>query len=313
MLRQGDNMPTTKWRDNSKSKINEILTLLVDDIPDDDRSLSVCRKNWKIQKCFENNLLFPFLDSEIEFNMVKFSYDKVTTGVEDNIVPQNGFIVVYSLGNSVYYIINKKTDNKVILRKMLSYTGKNELDDNSTTFSSDFFLWLINRIYYANNIIEVNDDEYLEINAIKAFKGDTEDSQTKLSASGESVMNVISALSFFLESKQLKTVTIELSYRKHSKIEITIKSDALDVDIKSYMGDFMSINPEERKARLHLLVYLEIIPLLLQEYDTDKESDLWNNDHYLNFIGDVATTIANKIEQKKEAIKNIDTKHGMDS
>ena len=144
---------------------------------------------------------------------------------------------------------------------------------------------------------------------LKAFKGDTEDSQTNLSTSGESVMNVISVLSFFIESKQLKTVTIELSYRKHSKIEITIKNDALDVDIKSYMGDFMSINPEERKARLHLLVYLEIIPLLLQEYDTDKESDLCNNDHYLNFIGDFATTIANKIEQNKEAIKNIDTKH----
>ena len=210
-------------------------------------------------------------------------------------------------------IINKKTDNKVILRKMLSYSGRNELGDGSIKFDSDFFLWLINRIYYANNIIEVSDEESLEINAIKAFKGDTEDSQTKLSASGESVMNVISALSFFLESKQLKTVTIELSYRKHSKIEITIKSDALDVDIKSYMGDYMSFDLEERKARLHLLVYLEIIPLLMQEYGTDKENDLWNNNHYLNFVGDVANTIADKIEQKKESIKNIGTNHKTDS
>ena len=97
-------MSTTRWKDNSKSNINEILNLLVDAIPDDnDGSSSVCRKNWKIAKCFQNNLFFSFLDSTIEFNMIKFSYDKVTIGVEDNIVPQNGFIVVYRFGNSVYY------------------------------------------------------------------------------------------------------------------------------------------------------------------------------------------------------------------
>ncbi len=300
-------MSTTRWKDNTKSNIDEAIGLLVDAIPDDDSTSSICRRSWKIEKCFPANLLFPFLNSTIEFNMVTFSYDRVTSGVEDNIVPQNGFIVVYSFGNSVYYIINKKTDNKVILRIMLSYGGKNELDNSSIKADSDFFLWLIKRIYYGDNIIEINDEESLVINAIKAFQGDTEDSQTKLSASGESVMNVISALSFFLESKQLKKVTIELSYRKHSKIEISIKSDVLDVDIKSYIGDFDSLEPDEKKARLHLLVYLEIIPLLIQEYRTDKENDLWNTDRYLEFVVDVADTIAKKIDQKKQSISDIGT------
>ena len=300
-------MSTTRWKDNTKSNINEAIDLLVDPIPDDDSTASICRKNWKIQKCFSDNLSFPFLSSTIEFNMVNYSYDKVTTGAEDNIVPQNGFIVVYCLGNSVYYIISKKADNKTILRKMLSYNGKNELDNDNSSIKtdSDFFLWLIKRIYYGDNSIEINDEDSLVINAIKAFQGDTEDSQTKLSASGESVMNVISALSFFLESKQLKTVTIELSYRKHSKIEITIKSDALDVDTKSYIGDFDSLDPDEKKARLHLLVYLEIIPLLIQEYRTDKENDLWNTNRYFDFVVDVANTIAKKIDQKKKSIREI--------
>lgn len=300
-------MSTTRWKDNTKSKINEAIDLLVDTIPDDDSTASICRKNWKIQKCFPDNLSFPFLSSTIEFNMVNYSYDKVTTGAEDNIVPQNGFIVVYCLGNSVYYIISKKADNKTILRKMLSYSGKNELDNDNSSIKtdSDFFLWLIKRIYYGDNSIEINDEHSLVINAIKAFQGDTEDSQTKLSASGESVMNVISALSFFLESKQLKTVTIELSYRNHSKIEITIKSDALDVDTKSYIGDFDYLDPDEKKARLHLLVYLEIIPLLIQEYRTDKENDLWNTNRYFDFVVDVANTIAKKIDQKKKSIREI--------
>lgn len=300
-------MSTTRWKDNTKSNINEAIDLLVDTILDDDSTASICRKNWKIQKCFPDNLSFPFLSSTIEFNMVNYSYDKVTTGAEDNIVPQNGFIVVYCLGNSVYYIISKKADNKTILRKMLSYSGKNELDNDNSSIKtdSDFFLWLIKRIYYGDNSIEINDEDSLVINAIKAFQGDTEDSQTKLSASGESVINVISALSFFLESKQLKTVTIELSYRNHSKIEITIKSDALDVATKSYIGDFDSLDPDEKKARLHLLVYLEIIPLLIQEYRTDKENDLWNTNRYFDFVVDVANTIAKKIDQKKKSIREI--------
>ena len=108
-----------------------------------------------------------------------------------------------------------------------------------------------------------------------------------------------------MESKQLKTVTIELSYRNHSKIEITIKSDALDVATKSYIGDFDSLDPDEKKARLHLLVYLEIIPLLIQEYRTDKENDLWNTNRYFDFVVDVANTIAKKIDQKKKSIREI--------
>jgi len=211
---------TTKWKDNKTSDINEAISLLTDEIPDDDNDNGISRRNWRIGKCFQDNLMASFLKTAVEYNLISFSYDRVSnTGSEENIVPQSGFIVVYTTGTGVNYIINKKSDAKLVLRKMLSYSGKNELDNSTFNLNSDFFLWLVNRLYYTNNKIDVNEDE-LCINAIKGFKGDTEDSQTKLSASGESVMNVISALSFFLESKQLKNVEIELSYGSHTKIDV---------------------------------------------------------------------------------------------
>ena len=296
-------MSTTKWRDNKTSDINEAVALLIDDIHDDDNGNVLSRRNWKIEKCFQNNLTASFLNTDVEYNLINFSYDKVSNaGLDENILPQSGFIIVYTTGVGVNYIINKKSDAKLVLRKMLSYSGKNELDNSTFNLNSDFFLWLVNRLYYANNKIDVNEDE-LCINAIKGFKGDTEDSQTKLSASGESVMNVISALSFFLESKQLKNVEIELSYGSHTKIDVSIKSDVLDVNLSSYIGDFDNNDQNEMKAKLNLLVFLEIIPLLIQEYQTDKENEEWNNKCYFDFISDVADTIAEKIDRIKEALQ----------
>ncbi|SDA10201.1 hypothetical protein SAMN02910447_00072 [Ruminococcus sp. YE71] len=295
-------MSTTKWKDNKTSNINEAISLLTDEISDDDNGNGISRRNWRIEKCFQENLTASFLKTDVEYNLISFSYDKVSnTGSEENNVPQSGFIVVYTTGIGVNYIINKKSDAKIVLRKMLSYSGKNELDNTTFNLNSDFFLWLVNRIYYTNNAIDVNEDE-LCINAIKAFQGDTEDSQTKLSASGESVINVISALSFFLESRQLNKVSIELSYGSHTKIDVSIRRDVLDVDLLSYIGDFDNDEPDEMKAKLNLLVFLEIIPLLIQEYQTDKENEEWNNKCYLDFISDVADTIADKIEKKKESL-----------
>ncbi|WP_295219869.1 hypothetical protein [Ruminococcus sp.] len=200
-------MATTRWKDTKVDNIEKAIELIMDDIPDDDESLNISRKNWKMSKGFSDNLTVTLLGKKVDFNIINFSYDKITsTGLVENIVPQAGFIIVYSIENQVNYIINKNSDAKLILRKMLSYTGKNEIENNSFGINSDFFLWLVNRIYYANNVIDVDGETpaVLKINAIKGFQGDTEDSQTRVSASGESVMNVISVLSFFLESRQLR-------------------------------------------------------------------------------------------------------------
>lgn len=59
-------------------------------------------------------------------------------------------------------------------------------------------MWLISKVYGKENTISSENEELsdLIIDSIKGFKGDTEDLLAKVSMSGESVMNIISALSF---------------------------------------------------------------------------------------------------------------------
>ena len=279
--------------------------LLTDSVENDNRSSGISRENWKIAKVFDENKSIVLLGNTLTYNVIRFSYDKITLyGPDANVIPQNGIIIVYFHNGTVNYIIDKNSDAKQVLRKLLSYTGRNEIDDNGFRFDSDFFLWLINRVYYTNNAIEIAEENgfELELQSIKGFSGDTEDSQTKVSASGESVMNIISTLSFFLESRKLKQIKLDLKYKTHERIELILKNGTLEVDLKSYLGSYDEDQADERIANLYLMAYIEIVPILIQEYRTDIENDLWNKECYVKFMNNVADTLKEKIEGKTKAI-----------
>ena len=279
--------------------------LLTDSVENDNRSSGISRENWKIAKVFDENKSIVLLGNTLTYNVIRFSYDQITLyGPDANVIPQNGIIIVYFHNGTVNYIIDKNSDAKQVLRKLLSYTGRNEIDDNGFRFDSDFFLWLINRVYYTNNAIEIAEENgfELELQSIKGFSGDTEDSQTKVSASGESVMNIISTLSFFLESRKLKQIKLDLKYKTHERIELILKNGTLEVDLKSYLGSYDEDQADERIAKLYLMAYIEIVPILIQEYRTDIENDLWNKECYVKFMNNVADTLKEKIEGKTKAI-----------
>ena len=278
---------------------------MTDSVENDNRSSGISRENWKIAKVFNENKSIVLLGNTLTYNVIRFSYDKITLyGPDANVIPQNGIIIVYSHNGTVNYIIDKNSDAKQVLRKLLSYTGRNEIDDNGFRFDSDFFLWLINRVYYTNNAIEIAEENgfELELQSIKGFSGDTEDSQTKVSASSESVMNIISTLSFFLESRKLKQIKLDLKYKTHERIELILKNGTLEVDFKSYLGSYDEDQADERIAKLYLMAYIEIVPILIQEYRTDIENDLWNKECYVKFMNNVADTLKGKIEEKTKAI-----------
>lgn len=300
-------MATTRWKDRETTEFDKAIALLTDDVENDNRSSCISREDWEIHKVFDADKDIDLFGGKLKYNVIHFSYNKITLyGAEENVVPQNGIVVIYSNNQVINYIIDKNSDAKQVLRKLLSYTGKNEIDDNRFHFDNDFFLWLINRVYHTNNTIEIAEENgfELELQSIKGFTGDTEDAQTKVSASGESVMNIISTLSFFLESRKLKQIKLDLKYKTHEKIELILKNGTLDVDFKSYIGSFESDGEYERTAKLYLTAYIEIVPLLIQEYRTDIENGLWNKECYVKFMNDVADTLKDRIERKTEAINN---------
>ena len=76
----------------------------------------------------------------------------------------------------------------------------------------------------------------------------------------------------------------------------------MEVDLKSYLGSFEQDSAEEQIAKLYLMSYIEVLPILIQEYKTDIENDLWNKDCYVKFMNNVSNKLKEKIEAKTKAI-----------
>lgn len=302
---------TTRWRDSVSENINTAIESLIDEVITDEKMTGITWDNWNLHKVFQVNQKILLNAKNVEYNYIKYSFDQTTAGdvyVEDRVVKREGFIIVYGAGSSINYIIDQNSSAMKLLRRLLSYNKKNEIEKNSFDFSNDFFIWLIYRVYNWNYNIEISpDDKSLKLDAIKGFKGDTEDMQTKVSASGETVMNIISTLSFILESSNLNQVKLDLNYTGHSNISLALQKGTVNALLDDYSGNFeQEESLELRIAKLYLTIYLEILPMLFQEYNTDIGNDLWNKEVYVDFMKNVGGELTEKIKSK---ISSLDDKN----
>ena len=294
---------TTRWRDTVIQSVDEAVGSLIDDVLSDENVGNITWDNWNLQSAFSQSQHIQLNGRAVEYNYVKYSYEQTTIGdvyVEDRIVKREGFIIVYNNGSGINYIIDQNSSAMKLLRKLLSYTNRNEIEKNSFELTNDFFIWLIYRAYHANyNIEMVPENQELKIASIKGFKGDTDDLQTKVSASGETVMNIISTLSFLLESSNLNQVKLDLNFTEHPNISLLLQKGTVNAYFNDYVGTYESEEQLEQKiSKLYLTIYLEILPMLVQEYNTDIGNDLWNREVYIDFMKNVAETLTQKIQTK---------------
>ena len=299
---------TTRWRDNQADSIEDVQKKMLSPIPDDERTNSVYWRNISCKEAFDEIASVTLNGTDIRFTALNYKYDKcyVQENLEDDRVTQkNGLIIIYQLNSEIYYIIDQKSSAKKFIRKILSYTGKNEIDRVSFCFSGDFFVWLINKLYSTEvEIVNSKCDErrYLYINEIKGIRGDTEDYLTKVSANGESVMNVISTLSFLIESKNLDQIILSISYTGHECICMKIQKNTLEIE-KPYNGEYINEGNQQLFTKLYLLLYLEILPLLEQEYRTAREKKDWSQELYVQFLIKLKEDITKKIDTKISNLK----------
>lgn len=300
-------MATTRWTDKKTVSLDSAISLLLDSVLSDERAANISWENWDIQRAFSENQTIMLNGRNIQYNMIKCSYDQISSGeqpLEDRTVRKFAFIIPYYNGATVNYIIDQNTSAQKMLRRLLSYTKKNEIERNVYKFSNDFFIWLLSKVYNSDNIIESNNDNLsdLQLNSIKGFRGDTEDLQTRVSATGESVMNIISTLSFLLESSRLNQIKVELCYSEHENISLILKKDCIAIDFKPYLGSFEREDNDAKMAKLYLLVYLEILPLMEQEYQSDISNGVWSRDTYIEFMNKVAKNLTERIKEKTNAL-----------
>lgn len=301
-------MQTTRWIDAEMSSLDAAISKMESVvIADSDGENTTQYLNWETGRVFEKNQTIDIREKHMEFNCVSFSYDKIIPGeqlVEGIQHKYNGIVIVYSDGAHVNYIIDKFTNAKFILRKLLSYAGKKEIAPNEYAITSDLFLWMIKKVYEDNNDIEQEDGALLSIDSVSGFKGDSEDMKTTVIAKGESLMNLISTLSFVLESKRINQIKISLQYSEHENIEAVLNTKpALDIKDKKYLGAFLWDGNNDiilTRAKLYLLMYLDIIPRLLQAYYTEKDNDLWNNEVKKSFFRELGEELTRKISERIE-------------
>lgn len=296
----------TRWTDEANTDFNKIETLLLQKHSDEVPENGAKYLNWKIEKIFEENKDIVLNGRTVTYNYYTYSVDQIPGGtedLEDGTYTKTGFLIPYSSNGKIRYIISRNSYAQTYLRKMLFYTGRGEIVNNSVGFTGDIFVWLISKVYSSENQIQSESDALvdLSIDSIKGFKGNTEDFLAKVSMSGESVMNIISALSFLIESQNLNQITVDLSYRGHTNIEISLNNkNTIGFAEDKYLGELNQSSREEIIAVCFLTLYTEIIPILLQKYQSDIDTNMWGQGKCVEFLeklrADLSEKIANRIE-----------------
>lgn len=300
-------MQTTRWSENEKRTLEEVIKAIISYSGDDTKEVG--DKNFQFEKAFENNQIIELNYKEIKFNRIKFRYETIVSGIdltlEERTSQKTGYILVYNNGEDNYIIIDKNSGAETLIRKLLGYKNqRKKINSKMLPLNSDFFIWMINKVYNNENIL----DDGIEIKTIKGFQGNTEDLLTKVTADGETVMNVISALSFLLESKNLNQTKIELQYNEtHYNIELTLKqgkkNPVIEIEPKSYRGE-LTLKSVDFIDYLLLIVYVELMPKLFQCYKQEISNDEWNSvDGYVNFITEVGKDLSNRINERIKDVK----------
>lgn len=301
---------TTRWTDRDIVSLDEAIALIMSENESLANDGGVSYSNLEKEKAFEQNQTVTIDTRAYSYNVVEFSMNSITPGstpIEARTQPIRGLIILYSDGNRVHYIINRNYDALKLLRKLLGYTGRNEIMENKFLFSDDIFMWFVKIVSNKENEFSFTDSNQNEleliINSIIGVRGETRD-ENKLSAQGDTVLNLISTLSFILESNLLKQIVLRTQYTGHENIEMRLNDKGVvAVETDSYSGNYEDLEDPKMKAQVLLLVYLEVIPKLLQVYFEEKDEEKWNLSEKDIFFNDVEKKLIERLQERKNEFR----------
>lgn len=305
---------TTRWIDT----INDNIQNVIEKIVDKEKFKEDNFKNWNecfFEEAFKDNKKIELNGRSVEYNYIKGSYLESRASHEPIRVDLK-IIIYLDSENKINYIINRNSDALTILRKLLGFKSKGEIEKKMPNIDDDFLFWVINKIYTDSPIeTESVNLETLYLESIKHFSGDSEDLQTKVSAQGESVMNLISSLSFFLESRCLNNIKLELKYRKNYGLALNFMKNSIGIDTNNYLGEYKSDDENETYVKLYLLIYLEIMTILVEAYNREVENAEWNDEVYKGFLKEIGEKIdeririiLDKFDEKTKLLSNNEVK-----
>lgn len=300
-------MTLSRWTDNSKKSMDEILKNMMDYgdwITPEEDPLTGDYLRFQIMKYFDENQKITLNNHEITYNYISYEYERVRPGEEDNemkssrIYPVTGYIIIYTDGTNTQYITNRSSNDatKTILRKLNNYNKKLEITPNPFRISEDVFIWMIYRVLnFSEDSLE--DESRLYLKKIIAFKGATHDRLAEVKGTGNKIMNLLSTLAFLFENEKVSFITTRIQYQNET-IEVSLDlNGTIEIDLESYVGDCL-MHPEcEKKSIVTLVTFLEIIPKIL----TSHHNDEWSVDKKVGFFTNIGESIQEKINEKIHA------------
>jgi len=312
----------TRWLDDKCDDINSILESMTNFSKKSESGHDrTSFQDLTTRKLLDENETIKLKDKNITFNLIRYTYNQVSTDnsdsplpIEDRTLQRSGIVIVYTDGIHVRYIINRNFDAQRVLRFILGYSGKGEIVKNQPILESDMFIWLIKKIYSDENDIDLeNGTPALSVDNLTEFRGQTTDATNMVSANGDTIMNILSTLSFLLESNLMKQIKFNVEYDEHNNIGLVLSKGVIGTSVKSYSGifeddDYSSLTKEDSdsiiEAKIYLVCYLIILPEIIQTYDVAIDENEWNSEKHKEFLKNVANDLQEKINHR---VKDIDS------
>ncbi|EKF8406534.1 hypothetical protein O0486_001972, partial [Staphylococcus pseudintermedius] len=236
------------------------------------------------------------------YKVYKYFNESINKGFENDsnrearVSSTEAILIVLTNGSINQFVISKSNSDskgKSIIRKLMKYEDKGEIENNQVSLLSnkDFYLWLF---YVVLN--DENDNEKLSVQSIEAYSGNTYiDKLTNVSGTGSKVMNLLSTLTFLFEIKDINKVKVKIKFEDHLFVTEFFDngtSNNLKIDINQYKGNYDELEPGNFVAHVVMKVMFEVLPLLSSIY-TNAE---WDKDEFNKSIGqEVISRINNEL------------------
>lgn len=300
-------LATTRWTDTKVTSIKEVSEKIKENKEkfdtDNDNAL-----NYNNLSVSESDIFkIQIEEKEIQYKTINISYDTVYPGVTDvTLRTQNhkAIIVVYNFSNKIYYITNLNSKAQFILRRILGYTGRKEIENMNIDLPNGIFMWLIQKVFTENNEFTISGidqaDEKIIIDSIVGLRGETQDAN-KLQAEGDTVLNLLTVLSFILESDKLKQLIFNAECVGHENVPIRLNDKGyVSINSEDYDGAFEDFDTSKKKAAILLLVYNGILPHLIETYYEEKSDGSWGKEKRNEFLDEIQNSLIERLETRKK-------------
>lgn len=301
-------MALSKWTDNTENSMDDVLNNIMsfnDWFQPEKDPRTQEPLNYKVEKAFDENKKITLNKTEITFNLLKFEYERIRPGEEENpmrstrIYSLTGNIIIYTDGNQTQYIINRSNGSNTLtmLRKLNNYNGKLEITSHPFRITDDIFIWMIFKVLNGQEE-SLQEDCHLILKKIIGFKGSTNDRLAEVKGTGNKILNLLSTLAFLFENENVSNIKPRIEYNDET-VEVSLDlNGTVDIDLENYVGNYILEEEDERYAKVILTVFLEIIPRILTIYHLDIENKDWSVDKKIEFFDSIGTTILEKINEK---------------